>query len=104
MAKTRPNYSLAYRKNIIDLYRSGRSAESLAKEFEPSLQTIHNWIRQDDRNSGSRTDGLTSKEREEFTRMRQEVKTLRMEREILSKAAAWFARETDAIPSKRSAL
>ena len=57
---------------------------------------------QTDIDEGRRDDGLTSDERAEVRRLRREVKQLRMEREILAKAAAWFARETESIPPKGS--
>jgi len=87
---------------MIELVRAGRSPESLAEEFEPAAQSIRNWVTQADRDEGRRADGLTSDEREELARLRRENRTLRLERDILSKAAAWFARETKAIPSKDS--
>ena len=74
----------------------------LAREFEPSAQTIRNWLAQADLDEGRRTDGLTTEEREELRRLRRENHTLREEREILKKAAAWFARETESSPKKRS--
>jgi len=87
---------------MVDLVRAGRSPEELAKEFEPTSKSIRDWVAQADRDGGRRADGLTSAEREELVRLRREVKQLKLEREILSKAAAWFARETDAIPPKGS--
>src|ERR1700683_3503966 len=72
------------------------------KEFEPSAQAIRNWVAQADRDEGRREDGLTTAEREELNRLRRENRQLKLEREILSKAAAWFARETDVIPPKGS--
>lgn len=102
MPKTHPPYPLEYRERIIDLVRAGRSPESLAREFEPSAPCIRNWVRQADRDAGRRTDGLTTAERTELARLRRENATLREEREILKKAAAWFARETNSIPSKGS--
>jgi len=102
MPKTHPSYPLEYRERIIDLVRAGRSPESLAREFEPSAQCIRNWVRQADRDAGRRADGLTTAERTELQRLRRENGTLREEREILKKAAAWFARETNSIPSKGS--
>jgi transposase len=102
MPKTHPPYPLEYRERIIDLVRAGRSPESLAREFEPSAQCIRNWVRQADRDAGRRADGLTTAERTELQRLRRENATLREEREILKKAAAWFARETNSIPSKGS--
>jgi len=87
---------------MIDLVRVGRTPESLSREFEPSAQTIHNWVRQADRDEGRRDDGATSAEREELRRLRRDNKRLRQEREILAKAAAWFAQETDSVPPKSS--
>ena len=95
----RDAYPPEFRRKLIELARTGRTPEQLAEEFEPSAQTIRNWIKQDQLDAGERTDGLTTAERDELRRLRREVKTLRMEREILSKAAAWFARETETIPS-----
>jgi transposase len=82
------------------LVQSGRSPGEVAREFEPSEQTIRNWVFQADRDEGRRSDCLTSAEHEELRRLRRQVKQLRTEREILAKAAAWFARETDSVPSK----
>lgn len=87
---------------MIDLVRAGRTPEELAQEFEPSAQTIRNWVTQADRDSGRRSDGPSSAEQEELRRLRREIKRLREEREILAKAAAWFARETDSVPPKSS--
>ena len=102
MPKTRPPYSSEFRGQMAELARAGRSAEELAREFEPSAQAIRNWVAQADRDEGRRGDGLTSAEREEMRRLRRENRRLRQEREILAKAAAWFARETGSIPSGSS--
>ena len=102
MPRTRPPYPREFRQQMVELVRAGRTPGELAKEFEPSDQTIRNWGAQADRDEGQRGDGLTTQEREELARLRRENKQLRSEREILSKAAAWFARETDAIPQKDS--
>ena len=98
----RATYPLEFRQKLIDLARAGRTPKELAKEFEPTETTICTWIKQADLNAGRRSDGLTSAEREELTRLRRENKQLRVERDILSKAAAWFARETDSIPPRSS--
>jgi transposase len=81
------------------MVRAGRSPAELAEQFEPSEQCIRNWVKQADRDSGKRQDGLTSAEKDELGRLRREVRTLREERAILAKAAAWFARETGKFPS-----
>jgi transposase len=74
----------------------------LAKEFEPSAQAIRNWVIQADLDEGRRDDGLTSTQRDELLRLRRENRRLKEEREILKKAAAWFARETNSIPDPSS--
>ena len=102
MPPTRPPYPPELKRQIVELVRAGRSPSELTREFEPTAQTIQNWIGQADRDQGLREDGLTSAEREELRRLRRENKQLRIEREILSKAAAWFAAETDANPRKSS--
>ena len=100
MAKTRPPYSPEFRRQMVELVRAGRSPEELAREFEPTAQSIKNWVGQAERDAGRSDGGLTTPEREELSRLRRENRQLRLEREILSKAAAWFARETNTIPSK----
>ena len=102
MPKTRPPYAEELKRRLVEMVRAGRSPEELAKKFEPSAQSIRIWVAQADRDAGRRADGLTTEEREELRHLRREVKTLREEREILKKAAAWFARETGSIPPKDS--
>jgi transposase len=99
MPKTHRVYPPEFRRQIIELVGAGRTPEELAGEFEPSAQTIRNWVAQAARDGGRRTDGLTSAERVEMQKLRRENRQLKIEREILAKAAAWFARETDTIPS-----
>ena len=102
MPKSRPPYPPEFRRQMVELVRAGRTPEELAREFEPTAQAIRNWVAQSDRDEGRRDDGLNSPEREELRRLRRENKQLRIEREILAKAAAWFARETGSIPPKDS--
>lgn len=99
MPRSRRVYPPEFRQQLIELVRAGRTPNDLAREFEPSAQTIRNWVQQADRDRGRRTDGLTSVERDELAQLRRENRRLKLEREILSKAAAWFARETGTIPS-----
>jgi len=102
MPKSRPPYPPEYRRRIVELARAGRSIKQLARDFEPTEACIRNWIKQADLDDGRRSDGLTSDERAELTQLRREVRILREEKEILKKAAAWFAQETGATPSRRS--
>ncbi len=102
MPRTRAAYSADFRRQIIELARSGRTPADLAQEFEPSAKTIRGWLAQADRDVGRRSDGLTSEEREELRRLRRENRRLRQERDILSKATAWFAQETNGVPKKGS--
>ena len=99
MGKTHTAYPPEFRRQMVELVRAGREPEDLAREFEPSGQAIRNWVRQAERDEGRRSDGVTTSERDELTRLRRENKQLRQERDILAKAAAWFARETGTIPS-----
>jgi transposase len=87
---------------MIEMVRAGRSPEALAKEFEPSSQTIRNWVKQADLDQGIREDGLTTEERDELRELRRENRQLKLERDILKKAAAWFARESSSIPDRGS--
>jgi transposase len=87
---------------MIELVRAGRSPTSLAKDFEPSAQTIANWVKQADLDEGKRADGLTTDDREELARLRRENRVLREERDILKKFAAWSAQEANWNTKKRS--
>ena len=102
MPKSRPPYPAEYREQILELARAGRPPEELAEEFEPTAQTIRNWVVQAQRVAGERSDGLTSDEREEFQRLRRENKQFTEERGIVKKAATWFAREIDEPKRKKS--
>ncbi len=103
MARKRPrSYPPEFRQKVVELARAGRRPEELAAEFELAHQTVRNWLKQADLDAGRRHDGLTSAEGEEVYRLRKRVRQLEIERDILSKAAAWFARETDSIPPKSS--
>jgi transposase len=79
---------------MVELVRSGRTPEALAREFEPTAQSIAHWVRQVERDAGQRRDGgATSAEREELSKLRRENHRLRQERDISAKAAAWFAKD-----------
>ena len=95
-------YSAEFKRQLVELVRAGRTPEDLARDFEPSAQTIRTWAKQLDLDEGRRSDGLTTEERDELNRLRRENRTLREEKEILKKAAAWFAQEASSTPPKRS--
>lgn len=94
MPRTRKPYPPEFRAQMVALVRAGRTPEELSREFEPTAQSISNWVAQADRDASTRTDGLTTAERAELRQLRRENRQLKLEREILSKAAAWFAQET----------
>ena len=78
--RSRPRYPAEYRKQRVDLVRFGRSPDQLAREFEPSAQSIRNWVARADRDEGRRADGLTTAERAELRRLRRDNRRLREER------------------------
>jgi transposase len=99
MQRYRAAYPPEFRRQMVELIRSGRTPEELAREFEPTAQSISTWVRQAERDAGKRADGPTSAERDELNRLRRENHRLRQKRDILAKAAAWFARESKASPN-----
>ena len=102
MAKKQRMYTPEFRRQMVELHRAGRSFDALAKEFGCTSWSIRQWVKQADRDVGRGDGGLTSAERQELTRLRRENRQLKEEREILSKAAAWFAKESTATPKRSS--
>ena len=101
MPKPKPPYPAEYRQRILGLARQGRTAWDLAREFEPTAATIRPWILQAGIDEGV-VAGTATDEKAELARLRREVAVLREEKEILAKAAAWFAEETGRTPRGRS--
>ena len=97
MPRHRPAYPPEFREQIVALHRSGRSVAELAREFEPTEHTIRAWIEKADPATAS-----ADADRDELRRLRKEVRRLQQERDILAKAAAWFARETGSVPAGRT--
>ena len=85
MPNTRKPYPPEFREQLVALVRAGRTPEDLAHEFEPTAQSISNWVAQADRDTGRRTDGLTTTERAELTQLRRENRQLKLEREVLNR-------------------
>lgn len=107
MPRTRPPYPAEFRQQMIELVQVGRTPAELAREFGCSAQTISNWVGQAACDAGKPLpgkEGLSSTEHEELARLRRENRQLRMERDILSKATAWFAgrAEKTSTPSSNS--
>jgi len=92
-------YPPEFRNESVRLLRtSGKPMAQIARELEVTTETLRQWLKQADIDDGRRHDGLTTEETEEVRRLRREVRTLREEREILLKAAAFFAKETGQLP------
>jgi transposase len=102
MGKKGTKYTPEFRQQIVDLVRVGRVPAQLAREFDLSAWTIGHWVKQAARNEGKGDGGLSTAEREELTQLRRENRKLKLERDILSKAAAWFATESTATPKRSS--
>jgi transposase len=95
MPKSRPPYPEQFRREAVQLVRDGRSIPDVAASLGMSAQSLRNWVRQDGADRGERSDQLTSAEREELRRLRRENVRLKQERDILKRATALFARETE---------
>ena len=95
MPKSRPPCPEEFRREAVGLVRSGRSIKDFAGSLGVTEQSLRNWVKQDQLDRRERDDGLTTAEREELRRLRRENARLKQEREILKRAAAFFARETE---------
>jgi transposase len=95
LPRTNPAYPPEFRREAIRLVRASDEEHpipKIARQIGVSYGTLRSWLNQDEINAGER-EGLTTEEKEELRKLRREVKTLRQEKEILRKAAAFFARE-----------
>ena len=95
MAATKPPYAPQFRTEAVRLVKeSGKSKSRIAADLGLSYETLRKWVRQAEIDEGQR-EGLTTDERQELRRLRRENWILREERDILKKAAAFFAQETN---------
>jgi transposase len=95
MPKSKPPYPEEFRREAVELVRQGRAVPDVASSLGVSGQSLRNWVRQGQLDRQERDDGLTSAEREELRGLRKRVKRLEQERDILKRATALFARETE---------
>jgi transposase len=98
MPRYRTAYQPEFRRQMVDLVRSGRTPEDLAREFERTAQSISTWVKQADRDAGKRIDGPTSAEREELASLRRENHRLRQERDILAGSRGRARRARTGLP------
>jgi transposase len=98
MPTSRPPYPAEFRQQMVELVAAGRTPGQLAREFKCSAQSIHTWVAQaraDARKPVRGREVLSTPEREELARLRRENRQLKLERDILAKATAWFAVKGD---------
>jgi transposase len=96
MPRPRRFFPPEYKAEVVELIRTtGKAVGQVARELDLTETAVRQWVKQADLDAGRRTDGLTTAERDELRQLRREVRDLREEREILRKAAVFFARETD---------
>jgi transposase len=97
--RTHPPYAPEFRAEAVRLARQeGNTASGVARDLGVAVETLRLWVKQADIDEGRRSDGLTTEEHGELARLRRRVRTLETERDILKKAAAFFAKETGATP------
>lgn len=98
MPKPKPPYSAQFREQMVELVRAGRKPSELSKEFGCHTTSILSWVRGSHRNSATSTSNaapLSANERQELVELRRKVRQLQLERDILSKATAWFANKSE---------
>src|SRR5215218_1381859 len=92
--RPRRAFTAEFKAEIVEVCRRGdRSVRQVAKDFDLTETAVRDWVRQADLDAGTRTDGLTSAERDELTRLRRENRRLAEDVEILKRATAFFAKE-----------
>jgi transposase len=99
MTSGRRSYPPEFREEAVRLVREhGLTPTQAAKNLPCHPETIRNWVRQAEIDEGKSTAGLSTDERAELARLRRQIRVLEQEKEILKKAAAWFAKETHSTP------
>ena len=95
MPKSRPPYPEEFRREAVQMVRSGRRLSDVATSLGVTEQSLRTWVKRDQLERRERDDGLTLAERDELRELRRKVKRLEQERDLLKRAAAFFARETE---------
>ena len=93
---SRKYYSEEFREQMVSLVGAGRSPAELSREFEPTAQTILNWVAASERGSGSAR-RVAERDLNELRLLKRAYRRVKEERDILAKATAWFAREAKAV-------
>ena len=95
MPMSRPPYPEEFRREGVQMVRSGRKVRDVGASLGVTEQSLRTWVKQDQLNRRERDDELRSKEHQELRERRRQVKRLEQERDLLKRAAAFFARETE---------
>src|SRR3954454_14759333 len=95
LPKTRPAYPDEFRREAVQMLRAGRTPRELSESLGVSEKTLRNLRRQEQVDRHERDDGLTSDERYDLRRLRRENVRLKQERDLLKRAAAFFARDSE---------
>ena len=95
MPKSRPPYPPEFRREAVQMVRSGRTVQEVSTALGMTAQSLRTWIKQEGLDRHERDDGVTSAEREELRHLRKDNARLKQERDLLKRAAAFFTRETD---------
>jgi transposase len=95
MPKSRPRYPEEFRREAVAMARSGRKVSEVVEALGVTEQSLRTWAKQEALDRRERDDGLTSAEREELRALRRDNARLKQERDLLKRAAAFFARETE---------
>ena len=103
MPTPKPPYPAAFRQQMVELVRAGRSVSDLAREFGCNASSIHAWMKAAggaDGSGATSTDApLSMNERQELIELRRKFRQVQQERDILAKATAWFAAKSEKTPT-----
>ena len=94
-ARPRRSFTAQFKAEIVELCRRGdRTVRQVSQDFDLTETAVREWVKQAELDAGTRSDGLTSDERDELAQLRRENRRLREDVDILKRATAFFAKET----------